>query len=381
MRVRSRWVVTVAAIAALGGLVTGCGDSDSDSGGNTSTPATAGPDITGAQAEIDKFRAAPTFTAPGAAVDAAKAKGKKVAIIPASSNVPFVTTIADGMVKIGKEAALDVSIFKNQGSPAEWTKGVSDAISKDVDSIDLLAGIDPKAVSAQVTQATGADKKVIVTHLYDVDQEVDPAVTAATNIPYKQAGKLLADWVIVKTEGKANVLVTTIDQVNSTVPMTAGIDEEFAAKCGDGCKVTKIDSTIADLGKLQQQVQSALTNDPSINYVINLYDSAQAPQTEAAIKALGRDDLKIATFNGTPDILKLITADSVIQMDVGENLEWIAYGAIDQHLRVLSGGEATTAPNIPIRVFDATNVAESTADGQGFGTAFRDEYKKLWGLK
>ena len=243
------------------------------------------------------------------------------------------------------------------------------------------AGIDPKAVSAQVTQATGAGKKVIVTHLYDVDQAVDPAVTAATNIPYKQAGKLLADWVIVKTAGKANVLVTTINQVNSTVPMTEGIDEEFAAKCGAGCKVTKIDSTIADLGKLQQQVQSALTSDPTINYVINLYDSAQAPQSEAAIKALGRDDLKIATFNGTPDILKLITADSVIQMDVGENLEWIAYGAIDQHLRVLSGGEATTTPNIPIRVFDATNVAESTADGQGFGTAFRDEYKKLWGLK
>ena len=379
MRGKSRWVVTVAAFAALGGIVAGCGDSDSI--GDSSTPAAAGLDVAGAQAELDKFMAAPTFTAPGAAVDAAAAKGKKVAIIPASSNVPFVTTIADGMVKIGKEAGLDVSVFKNQGSPAEWTKGVSDAISKNVDSIDLLAGIDPKAVSAQVTQATGADKKVIVTHLYDVDQAVDPAVTAATNIPYKQAGKLLADWVIAKTAGKANVLVTTINQVNSTVPMTEGIDEEFAAKCGDGCKVTKIDSTIADLGKLQQQVQSALTGDPSINYVINLYDSAQGPQTEAAIKALGRDDLKIATFNGTPDILKLITADSVIQMDVGENLEWIAYGAIDNHLRVLSGGEATATPNIPIRVFDATNVAESTADGQGFGTAFRDEYKKLWGLK
>jgi ribose transport system substrate-binding protein len=372
-------VVTVAAFAALGGVVAGCGDSDSST--DSSTSAAAGLDVAGAQAELDKFKAAPTFTPPGAAVDAAAAKGKKVAIIPASSNVPFVTTIADGMVKIGKEAGLDVSVFKNQGSPAEWTKGVSDAISKNVDSIDLLAGIDPKAVSAQVTQATGADKKVIVTHLYDVEQAVDPAVTAATNIPYKQAGKLLADWVIAKTEGKANVLVTTINQVNSTVPMTAGIDEEFAAKCGDGCKVTKIDSTIADLGKLQQQVQSTLTGDPSINYVINLYDSAQAPQTEAAIKALGRKDLKIATFNGTPDILKLITADSVIQMDVGENLEWIAYGAIDNHLRVLSGGEATTTPNIPIRVFDASNVAESTADGQGFGTAYRDEYKKLWGLK
>ena len=251
-----------------------------------------------------------------------------------------------------------------------------------MDSIDLLAGIDPKAVSAQVTQATGAGKKVVVTHLYDVAQAVDPAVTAATNIPYEQAGRLLADWAITKTQGKANVLVTLITQVNSTTPMLAGINDEFTTRCGDGCKVTTIDTTIADLGKLQQQVQSSLTSDPSINYVINLYDSAQAPQTAAAIKALGRKDLKIATFNGTPDILKLIAADSTIEMDVGENLDWIAYGAIDQHLRLLTGGEATTTPNIPIRVFDATNVAEAgTAAGKGFGDTYADEYQKLWGLK
>jgi ribose transport system substrate-binding protein len=374
---RKRWLVAVAAVASLGLVAAGCGD---DGGGGT-TAAAGGPDVSGAQAQIDAFRAVPEFKAPGDTVDAAAAKGKKVAIIPASSNVPFVSTIASNMTKIGTSAGLEVSTFKNQGTPAEWTQGVTDAISKGADSIDLLAGIDPAAVSAQVTQATGAGKSVIVTHLYDVNQEVDPNVTAATNIPYAQAGRLLADWAIVKTEGKANVLVTTITQVNSTVPMVAGIEDEFGTRCGEGCKITKIDSTIANLGKLQQQVQSALTSNPDINYVINLYDSAQAPQTSAAITALGRDDLKIATFNGTPDILKLIKPGSVIEMDVGENLEWIAYGAIDQHLRVLSGADPTTTPNLPIRVFDETNVAESTEDGGGFGTSWRDSYMELWGLK
>ena len=383
MSERRRWVFAVAACIGAAGLVAGCGGSDKSASGSTAA-ASGGPDIAGASAQLDTFREVPTFTAPGPAIDIASAKGKKVAIIPASSNVPFVTTIAEGMVAIGKTAGLDVSIFKNQGSPAEWTKGVSDAISKNVDSIDLLAGIDPKAVSAQVTQATGAGKKVVVTHLYDVAQAVDPAVTAATNIPYEQAGRLLADWAITKTQGKANVLVTLITQVNSTTPMLAGINDEFKTRCGDGCKVTTIDTTIADLGKLQQQVQSSLTSDPSINYVINLYDSAQAPQTAAAIKALGRKDLKIATFNGTPDILKLIAVDSTIEMDVGENLDWIAYGAIDQHRRLLTGGEATTTPNIPIRVFDATNVAEAgtpPANGKGFGDTYADGYQKLWGLK
>jgi len=378
MRLRRRWLPLVM-VAALTAAVAGCG-SDSGSTGDGSTAAAGGLDIAGAQAAIDTYRAVPEFTAPGPAVDAAAAKGKTLAIVPASSNVPFVTTIADNMVKVGTAAGLKVTVFKNQGTPAEWAKGVSDALSKNADSIDLLAGLDPAAVSAQVTQAKGKNIPVVATHLYDVNQQGDPNISAATNIPYEQAGRLLADWAIVKTEGKANVLVTTINQVNSTVPMMKGIEDEFATKCPD-CTFTKIDSTIADLGKLQQQVQSELTSNPDVNYVINLYDSAQAPQTEAAIKALGRDDLKIATFNGTPDILKLITADSVIQMDVGENLEWIAYAAVDQHLRLLSGGEATTTPNVPIRVFDASNVAEATADGAGFGTAFRDEYASLWGLK
>ncbi len=377
MKLRRRWLPLVL-VAALAAGVAGCGDDEESAGGTT---AAGGLDIAGAQAEIDKFRAVPEFAAPGPEVDASAAAGKTLAIVPASSNVPFVTTIADAMVKVGGDAGLKVSVFKNQGTPAEWAKGVSDALSKNADSIDLLAGLDPAAVSAQVTQAKGKNIPVVATHLYDVNQEGDPNLAAATNIPYEQAGRLLANWAIVKTEGTANVLVTTINQVNSTVPMMKGIEEEFAARCGDGCTVTKIDTTIADLGKLQQQVQSELTANPDINYVINLYDSAQAPQTEAAIKALKRDDLKIATFNGTPDILKLITPGSVIEMNVGENLEWIAYAAVDQHLRLLTGAEPTTTPNVPIRVFDESNVAEATEDGAGFGTAFRDEYAALWGLK
>lgn len=377
MRLNRRWLPVVMTIA-IGVAATGCGSDDSS---DSATSAGGTADIAGAQAQIDQFSAVPEFSAPGPAVDAAAAAGKTLAIVPASSNVPFVTTIADGMVEIGTQAGLEVSTFKNQGTPAEWAKGVSDALSKQADSIDLLAGLDPAAVSAQVTQAKTKGVPVVATHLYDVNQDIDPNLAAATNIPYEQAGRLLADWVIAKTDGQANVLVTTINQVNSTVPMMAGIEDEFATRCGDGCTISTIDTTIADLGKLQQQVQSELTSNADINYVINLYDSAQAPQTEAAIKTLGRNDLKIATFNGTPDILKLITPDSVIQMDVGENLEWIAYAAVDQHLRLLSGAEPTTTPNVPIRVFDATNVAESTADGAGFGTAYRDEYAALWGLK
>ena len=47
---------------------------------------------------------------------------------------------------------------------------------------------------------------MVATHLYDENQPIAPNITAASNIPYEQAGQLLADWVIVETSGDANVL-------------------------------------------------------------------------------------------------------------------------------------------------------------------------------
>src|SRR5680860_246459 len=165
-----RWMVPIAILAIAGAaLAAGCGDDDdSADAGDTSAPVTA--DVAYAQSQIDAFRAEPEFTAPGPPVDAAAAAGKSVALIPASSNVPFVTTIANNMVSIGRDVGLEVSVFKNNGSPAEWTQGVTDAIAKQADSIDLLAGLDPSAISAPVRQATGQGISVVATHLYDVNQ-------------------------------------------------------------------------------------------------------------------------------------------------------------------------------------------------------------------
>jgi ribose transport system substrate-binding protein len=344
------------------------------------------PNLAYVQAQITKFRALPKFVAPGPAFDAKKAvQGKNLFIIPASSNVPFVTTIADGMVNVAKGLGLKTTVWQNQGQPSEWVQGMNSAVSQKATNIDLLAGIDPAALTPQITQATGRDVTVTVSHLYDVNQPVASGLSATVDIPYNQAGRLLADWAILKTKGNTNALVTIINQVNSTKPMVAGIKNEFTKYCGPKCKLTFIDTTIPELQtKLQGQVQTALTRDPKINYVICLYDSAQSPFAEAAIRALGKGKtLKIVTFNGTPDIMKKITKTSIVQMDVGENLDWISRGILDQEMRLMAGLKPSQNPNIPIRVFDASNVRQAGTppeNGRGFGSAYVAGYNKLWGV-
>jgi ribose transport system substrate-binding protein len=353
--------------------------------GAPASEAASAPDLSYVQAQINKFRAVPKFVPPGPAFDAKKAvKGKTLFIIPASSNVPFVTTIADGMVSVAKGLGLKTTVWKNQGQPSEWVAGMNSAISQKATNIDLLAGIDPNTLQPQIKQAANRKITTTVSHLYDVKQPPAPNLSAVVDIPYNQAGRLLADWAILQTKGKTNALVTIINQVSSTKPMVAGIKAELSKRCGSGCKATYIDTTIADLQtKLQGQVQTALTRDPSINYVICLYDSAQAPFAEAAIRALGKgNSLKIVTFNGTPAILKEIKKGSIIAMDVGENLDWISRGILDQEMRLMAGIPPSKSPNIPIRVFDATNVSQAgnpPANGKGFGSAYIGGYNKLWG--
>ena len=348
----------------------------------TAVAVAAGSD--GAKANLDKHRQVPQFVAPGPAFDAkAKAGGKKIFIIPASSQVPFVSTIANHMKRIGALAGVKTTIWQNQGQPSQWVQGMNAAIAQKANAIVLLAGNDPAGLQPQIKAAKAKGIPTIVAHLYDDNQQSAPNVGGLVNIPYNLAGQLIADHAIVDTKGKANALVVTINQVKSTVPMVAGIKSQFGKYC-KGCKLKFTDVTIADIAtKIQPNVQSALTADPGINYVICLYDSAEAPFASAAIRAAGRTGkVKISTFNGTPEILKEVKKGDIVTMDVAENLEWIGYAVVDQSMRIMGGLPPVKNARVPVRVFDASNIAQAgSAFTSGWGNSYIGGYQKLWGLK
>src|SRR5712692_10477436 len=153
------------------------------------------PDLAYVKTQIAKFRVVPKFTAPGAAFAARpKEKGKKLFVIPASSNVPFVQTIADGMQRIAKQIGISFVEWRNPGQPSAWQQGMNAAIAQHANSIDLLAGIDPAVLQPQIVAAKKKGISTVVSHLYDIAQKSAPNVAALVNIPYNQAGRLLGDW-------------------------------------------------------------------------------------------------------------------------------------------------------------------------------------------
>jgi ribose transport system substrate-binding protein len=391
-RTGRRWwraaAVAAGLMLATGGIAACGGDDDGGNGaggGGETTGEAAKPGVERAKAQIEKFQAEPQFEAPGEPFDAREAvRGKTIWSIPSSSAVPFVANIQRHERQIAREIGADLERWPNQGQPAQWVQGMQQAISRRASVIDLLAGINPAAVAQQISAAERRDIPTVVSHLFDPTQPSEVDVAARVDIPYNQAGRLLADWAIWKTNGDANALVVTVNEVPSTEPMVAGIKDEFSKNC-PGCKLAYTNVTIAEAAqRIQPQVQAELVRNPEINYILALYDSVEVPGTLAAIRAANAANrVKIATFNGTPAILKMIKEGDIVEMDVGEDIRWIAYAVMDQDMRMLAGLPPVKDPKIGIRVFDDSNIDEAgnpPRDATGYGSSYVQGYEQLWQL-
>ncbi len=336
-----------------------------------------------AREQLEPYRKQPTFQAPGEAFDAAACmKGKSILTIPASSAVPFIKTIQDSMSKIAEKIGFKLKIWENQGQPTQWVQGFDYAINNKFNLIDLMAGADPRFVEPQVKAAEAAGLKVVAAHLTGYEQPIPAGVSGVVPIDYKKAGALLADWAIWKTDGHANAVVIGINDVLSTDSMMSGIKEEFA-KCPQ-CKMKYINVTIPEMAtKTQTNVQAALTADPSVNFVIPIYDVLTQWVVPAVTITGKRDTVKIATFNGTPFAIGLVQQGKV-DLDIGENLDWIAHAVLDSEMRMICGLPAVKDPKIPLLIFDKSNADSAGRPPKvntGYGDAYVGDYAKLWKLK
>lgn len=377
--------LALAALAALAaGAIAACGGDDDDDGGSGANGDTS-EGVAAAQAAIEEFQQVPEFTPAGEPFDAREAvQGKTIWSVPSTSAVPFVANILDNEQQIADQVGVELNVWENQGQPAQWVQGMQQAIARRADVIDLLAGIDPAAVEQQIRAADRDGIPTVVSHLLDPTQEAGADSAARVDIPYEQAGRLLADWAIWKTDGDTNALVVTIDEVPSSASMVAGIEDEFEKNC-PGCELSFTNSTIAEAAqRIQPQVQTELVRNPEINYVLALFDSVEVPGVVAAIRSANATDrVKVATFNGTPSILKMIQDGDIVEMDVGEDILWVAYAVLDQDMRLLAGRPPVEDPKIGIRVFDDSNIDEAGTppqDSMGYGDSYIAGYEELWQL-
>jgi ribose transport system substrate-binding protein len=363
-----------------------CGGSDSKRDAERAEPA----DLMAVRERIARFERIPAFVPPGPPFDAAaKARGKTVFEIPITSEVPFITAVEEGMRQAAKAVGAKLVVYPNQGEPSQWVQGMRAAIAQKADAITLFAQ-NPALLGPQIRQAEEAGIPVVVVRTSgerepcQSDRGGETYGTTCVPGPFEEAGRLEADWVIAESEGTASVLVITSSDARSTVPLLRGMRSEFASRC-PSCRVRYVDVPIPEwAARVRTEVQSALVRDPGIKYVIPIYDSMSQYVVPAirASKRAGR--VEIATFNGTPFVLKMVQDDDIVQMDVGENLSWVGWATMDQAFRLIAGEPPVRTENTPLRVFTDANVAEAGRPprlDRGYGSAYVAGYKRLWGVE
>jgi ribose transport system substrate-binding protein len=341
-------------------------------------------DVAYFQQQLAPFQHKPEFVAPGPAFDAKQCmQGKSIFSIPVSSANPFTANIEKAMAASAAEVGFKFTVWENQGQSTQWVQGMNAALNQNVSLTDLLAGTDPRVLVPQVLAARAHHIPVVASHYNGLQQTpiVKKYADADVPIDYFKAGALLVDWAVVQTKGHLNALTLISTGPLSTDSMMDGINDEMK-HCAD-CRQKVINVPVVDWGtRITPDVQASLLADPTVNYIIVIYDSMSQFVVPAVTLTNSENRVKIDAFNGTPFVLGLIQQGKV-QMDIGENLDWIGHAIVDDEMRLLCGMPMVN-PRIPFYIFTADNAKDAGTPpelSRGYGDAYIDGYAKLWKVK
>jgi ribose transport system substrate-binding protein len=344
------------------------------------------PNLAYARAQIAKYRPIPRFVAPGPAFNASKARGKTIFNIPVNSGIPICAAIDKSMQDVAKAMGIKFVEFPNQGQPSQWGQGMNQAIARKVNLIVLQCGVEAKLLAPQMAAAKKAGIPVIDTHHDALGTPPAYGLTAKVNVASHQQLALVADWTIADTGGHVNGLIITSDEVSPAKGIRQALVAEYAKTCGSSCKTRVINVPIVDwAAKIQTEVQSALIADPTINYVLPIFDGMSQFAVPAVVASGRKGKVKIATSDGSPFVLKYIQDKNVVVMDIGKSPAWAGYANMDQAMRILAGVRPLSPSTLyyPYRIWSSINVADAgnpPSYRKGYGQSYVAGYKKLWGV-
>lgn len=384
---RPRRLRSLAALATLALALAACGSMEEtpaavDAAGAASylTPEQR----TEIQTLVEEAGAVPEWTAPGPAFDITPAAGTRWFVIPTASQLADCDIIARQVVDIVNSLGMEGTYFENPGGTQAHIQGVQQATAQGYDAIVFICGIDPNLLAPQVRAATDAGITVLSSGLYDttLGNDVDPLLSAQTNVEGYEAVRRSFLPAFLQNDEPFNTLLVTAEEVPSSGPMGAAINDAIQEYC-DECELRTVNVPIPDWGtRITPEVQAALVADPNIKAVVPLY-GGMTPQAMAAITGAGRTDVQTYVNYSLPVEFIAQMEDGAIpsQSTARQSNLWRAYATVDQTLRQLTGAGALP-PNDqadPHRVFLPSNAADIVdLPNEGFTEDFVTGYRGLW---
>jgi ABC-type sugar transport system substrate-binding protein len=329
-----------------------------------------------AKAGVDPARAPAKFVVPTANVDMASNKGKTIWYISLTQAIPFIANISNAVKEAGAEAGMKVVVFDGKGDVGTWNQGVDQAVAQGADGI-ILQGIDPTLVKNGLAKAKAKNIPVIDSFNQNPD-EVAPGIAAHVTTDFTRDGKVMADYVLSKTNCDANVLVFTQSIFHLLVNMNEGIKSEFKRLCPE-CKLKFVEVDPAKMTtSLGPQTQVALRRDPKVNFIMAAYDGMASLQVPA-MQGIG-SKVPIISHDGAPQNLEYVRDGKLQVADLSfPPADYTGWAQVDQIGRAMQG-DKPEGISVPVQLFDKDNVpSDVTKAFPSFGD-FRSAFKKVWAL-
>lgn len=409
----ARWLLcAVTAAVLLTAVVAGCGSSGSSStgGGSESTtgeaPAaesTSPAESTGgsslvaeAQSALEKNYEGTDGPLPTSAPK--PAKDQTVWIIACSTAAEGCSQPAEGVAEAAKVLGWKAHVADGKLNPAVYNSLVNQAVAAGANAIVLVA-VDCSLTKASLENAKKAGVQIVGLYALDCDegsgdkgQKLFNAEIIYTNgMNYNEwllgpDTESQADFVIAKTEGKANVILM---RENDTASVRLADDgfERAMEKCTE-CKLTTVEFTGEDLlnGNLQSKVQTALAQNPEADVVYAPYDASITLGIQAGVQASGRSgDILLIGDEGLAPNIQLIK-EGKQSFAAGAPARWSGWAAVDELIRSLDG-EPAVKEGIGLQSIDPEHNIPTTTPYYDGNTVngkpkvdYKAAYEEIWGL-
>lgn len=338
------------------------------------------------QAQVAKAESVPAFNNPGPAVkNVASLRGKKVMIIPGTTHIPTCVQIADAAAQLASAAGMKPTVFQTSSGSQGWNQGIEDAIHQHYAAVMLECALDPAEVAPAITQAQKAGVRVTA-YGPTPAENASTQLSAADADPYIQDEEVSVAQALVQSKGKPfNALVIESQDSPSNPLQLQGFKDELKKYC-PACTYSTVNVNIADWANaFASTTTSQLLSHPKVNAVFAFYSGElpfllqgmQSAHRTTGIKSYG-------TFGGgNPDLQLQVqgVGKNIIMGDIFGDPTWTGYELFYQTALVLEHQKPKPLNSFytPNRLATPENAASIIKTG-GFGTAFVNGYRKLFGL-
>ncbi len=318
-----------------------------------------------------------------------KAQGKKLVVyVSTDQRNGGAQGAGDGAAEAAKAIGWDFRILDGQGSVPARTSAMTQAIALKPSAI-ILGGVDAKEQQPVVEQAAAEGIKIVGWHAGPKAGALDgiPQVFYNVTTDPLEVAKASGLYAVVKSDGKAGVVLFT-DSIYAIA--TAKTNAEKAAVEGcSGCKVLSVEDTpIGDLANRMGQLTTSLLSKYGKAWTYSIavndlyYDFSSPSLVSAGIDPANGYPQQISAGDGSVPAFQRIRQKQYQIATVAEPLHLQGWQIIDELNRAFAG-EKPSGYVPPVHLFTPDNIDKDGGAQNIFdpGNGYKDQYKKIWGVK